>query len=122
MQSVNNCWNSLHSSGILNYFITDFLFNTYKAFFFQDILGDVICINLFNNCSNHFRCECESCSTMDTTEECICCQAISAVIINMEDGDISCIIEHDIFVANCLNRHVLHISMLGVLRKCGTIR
>jgi hypothetical protein len=37
--------------------------------FFQDILGDVICINLFNNCSNHFRCECESCSTMDTAEE-----------------------------------------------------
>jgi hypothetical protein len=25
---------------------------------------------------------------MDTAEECICCQAISAVSINMEDGDI----------------------------------
>jgi hypothetical protein len=52
---------------------------------------------------------------MDTTEECICCQAISTVIINMEDGDISCITEHDILVANCLNRHVLHISMLEYL-------
>ena len=48
-------------------------------------------------------------------KECICCQAISAVIINMEDGDISCITENDICVANCLNRHVLHISMLEYL-------
>jgi hypothetical protein len=75
------------------------------------MLGDVICINLFN----HFRCECES------AEECICCQAISTVIINMEDGDISCITEHDIFVANCLNRHVLHISMLEYLENVGPL-
>ena len=88
---------------------------------FQDILEDVICINLFNNCSNHFRCECESCSTMDTAEECICCQASLAVSINMEDGDISCITEHDIFVANCLNRHVLHISMLEYLENVGPL-
>jgi hypothetical protein len=39
----------------------------------------------------------------------------STVIINMEDGDTSCITEHDILVANCLNRHVLHISMLEYL-------
>jgi hypothetical protein len=79
--------------------------------FFQDILGDVICINLFN----HFRCECES------AEECICCQAISTVIINMEDSDISCITEHDILVANCLNRHVLHMSMLEYLENLGPL-
>ena len=58
---------------------------------------------------------------MDTAEECICCQAISAVIINMEDGDISYITEHDIFVANCLNRHVLHISMLEYLENVGSL-
>ena len=58
---------------------------------------------------------------MDTAEECICCQAISTVIINMEDGDISCITEHDILVANCLNRHVLHISMLEYLENVGPL-
>ena len=58
---------------------------------------------------------------MDTAEECICCQAISAVSINMEDSDISCITEHDILVANCLNRHVLHISMLEYLENVGPL-
>ena len=43
------------------------------------------------------------------------------VIINMEDGDISCITEHDILVANCLNRHVLHISMLEYLVNVGPL-
>jgi hypothetical protein len=63
----------------------------------------------FNSCL-HFAHDCHK-------EECICCQAISTVIINMENGDISCITEHDILVANCLNRHVLHISMLEYLEK-----
>jgi hypothetical protein len=58
---------------------------------------------------------------MDTAEECICCQAISAVSTNMEDSDISCITEHDICVANCLNRHVLHISMLEYLENVGPL-
>jgi hypothetical protein len=58
---------------------------------------------------------------MDTAEECICCQATSAVSINMEDSDISRITEHDIFVANCLNRHVLHISMLEYLENVGPL-
>ena len=58
---------------------------------------------------------------MDTADECICCQVISAVSINMEDSDISCITEHDIFVANCLNRHVLHISMLEYLENVGPL-
>ena len=39
----------------------------------------------------------------------------------MEDGDISCITEHDILVANCLNRHVLHISMLEYLENVGPL-
>jgi hypothetical protein len=61
---------------------------------------------------------------MDTAEECICCQTSSAVSINMEDGDngdISCITENDIFVANCLNRHVLHIGMLEYLENVGPL-
>ena len=73
------------------------------------------------NQNGNIRCECESSSTMDTADECICCQVISAVSINMEDSDISCITEHDIFVANCLNRHVLHISMLEYLENVGPL-
>jgi hypothetical protein len=109
----------LPSSFFLLFYVTAAIFQLYKksnstaTYSFigslspnGDILEDVICINLFNNCSNHFRCECGLCSTMDTAEECICCQASLAVSINMEDGDISCITENDMFVANCLNRYV----------------
>ena len=39
----------------------------------------------------------------------------------MEDGDNSWITEHDIFVANCLNRHVLHISMLEYVENVGPL-
>ena len=37
------------------------------------------------------------------------------------NSDISCITEHDILVANCLNRHVLHISMLEYLENVGPL-
>jgi hypothetical protein len=51
----------------------------------------------------------------------VLCTLFEFGIINMEDGDISCITEHDILVANCLNRHVLHISMLEYLENVGPL-
>jgi hypothetical protein len=53
---------------------------------------------------------------MDTADECICCQAISAVSSNMEDGDMSCITERGSFVQ--------HLSFLlkGPIRACRRVR
>jgi len=48
---------------------------------------------------------------MTTAEECICCAGLSAVSFHMQPDDLQCITEHDIFIANCLNRHVLYVSM-----------
>ena len=114
--------NSLHSSGILNFFITDFLFGTYKAFF-QEILGDVICINLFNNCFNHFRCECESCSTMDTAEERM--HLLSSYFGSDHQHGRRWYFLHNRTWHMCCQLSeptCTTYQHVGVLRKCGTIR
>jgi hypothetical protein len=62
-----------------------------------------------------FRCECGNCSSMTTPEECICCVEVPAVHSQMLSEDMQCITDSDIFISNCLNRHVLHVSMYEFL-------
>ena len=54
-------------------------------------------------------------------DECICCTEIGAVKAESEKGDHLCITESQIFIANCLNRHVLHVSMYEYLQNVGTL-
>jgi hypothetical protein len=58
-----------------------------------------------------FRCECGNCSSMTRPEECICCVEVPAVH--------SQILSEDIFISNCLNRHVLHVSMYEFWENVG---
>ena len=62
-----------------------------------------------SNVSYFFRCECGNCSSMTTPEECICCVEVPAVHSQMLSEDMQCITDSDIFISNCLNRHVLHV-------------
>ena len=48
---------------------------------------------------------------MPTVDESICCTEIGAVQAESEIGDHLCMTESQIFIANCLNKHVLHVSM-----------
>ena len=66
-----------------------------------------------------FRCECGNCSSMTTPEECICCVEVPAVHSQMLSEDMQCITDSDIFISNCLNRHVLHVSMYEFLENVG---
>jgi hypothetical protein len=47
-------------------------------------------------------------------EECICCVEVPAVHSQMLSEDMQCITDSDIFISNCLNRHVLHDRMYWV--------
>ena len=58
---------------------------------------------------------------MPTVDECICCTEIGAVQAESEKGDHLCITESQIFIANCLNRHVLHVSMYEYLQNVGPL-
>ena len=61
-----------------------------------------------------------NCSSMTTPEECICCVEVPAVHSQMLSEDMQCITDSDIFISNCLNRHVLHVSMYEFLENVGT--
>jgi hypothetical protein len=56
---------------------------------------------------------------MTTPEECICCVEVPPVHSQMLSEDMQCITESDIFISNCLNRHVLHVSMYEFLENVG---
>ena len=56
---------------------------------------------------------------MTTPEECICCVEVPAVHSQMLSEDMQCITDSDIFISNCLNRHVLHVSMYKFLENVG---
>lgn len=58
---------------------------------------------------------------MATQQECICCQEIAAISAEVEAGGHQCITESLIFTDNCLNRHVLQISMYEYLQNVGPI-
>ena len=56
---------------------------------------------------------------MTTPEECICCVEVPTVHSQMLSEDMQCITDSDIFISNCLNRHVLHVSMYEFLENVG---
>ncbi|XP_045207039.1 uncharacterized protein LOC123559368 [Mercenaria mercenaria] len=55
-----------------------------------------------------FRCTCGLCSRMPTFLESGCCEVND--IVKSKMGDLHCITEHEGFIANCLNIHVLEAS------------
>ena len=55
------------------------------------------------------RCDCGECQVMPTPLECLCCTEIE--LVDSKRGELQCVTEHDGFVANCLNRDVLEVSL-----------
>jgi hypothetical protein len=55
----------------------------------------------------------EQMSMMTTPEECICCVEVPTVHSQILSEDMQSITDSDIFISNCLNRHVLHAIQLG---------
>ncbi|XP_069115677.1 P2X purinoceptor 7-like [Argopecten irradians] len=84
-------------------------------------IDDEEAIQVEQRLHNTAWCECGNCSSMTTMEECVCCAEIDLVHYKTEtaDQEIHCIIEHESFIANCLNRHVLHVSMYEYLENVG---
>ncbi|KAJ8311193.1 hypothetical protein KUTeg_011256, partial [Tegillarca granosa] len=64
-------------------------------------------------------CSCDNCLTMPTAKECLCCHSVSEVRKETNDGNVKCIIHHEGFIANCLNRHVLKASFYEYIEYNG---
>ncbi|XP_062591610.1 P2X purinoceptor 7-like [Saccostrea cucullata] len=58
---------------------------------------------------------------METTRECKCCFGIPDVARKVHKGNLKCITEHDSFVVNCLNHHVLKLSNYEYMQDNGPI-
>ncbi|OWF47597.1 hypothetical protein KP79_PYT26168 [Mizuhopecten yessoensis] len=66
-------------------------------------------------------CDCECCTAMTTETECLCCQEIDLICTKTEEKGIMCITNHEGFIANCLNRDVLEVSLLEFVEHDGPI-
>lgn len=58
---------------------------------------------------------------MPTNVECLCCQEVPRIIemTDEEQLDINCITEHEGFIVNCTNRHVILTSIYEFLEDYG---
>lgn len=56
---------------------------------------------------------------MPTLKECKCCRDTNIVDGKIESEDLTCITEHDGFVGNCLNVHVLETSYYEFIQTEG---
>ncbi|XP_052103050.1 uncharacterized protein LOC127736526 [Mytilus californianus] len=69
----------------------------------------------------HLVCDCNNCTVIPTVDECICCKEVGQVAEKIEDGDLDCITDHEWFTGNCLNRHVIEVSLYGFVERQGPI-
>ena len=67
------------------------------------------------------RCDCGNCATMPSETECLCCHEIGPVSEKLDDCHIGCITDHEGFVGNCLNRHVIEVSLYEFVEHDGPI-
>ncbi|XP_033729534.1 P2X purinoceptor 7-like [Pecten maximus] len=66
-------------------------------------------------------CDCGHCGQMPTNLECRCCCSFNLCQEKMEQGNLTCITEHEAFQVNCLNRHVLELAFYEHLDNNGPI-
>ena len=64
-----------------------------------------------------FRCQCDNCHAMPNLRQSKCCQTTN-VVDGRLDG-LNCITEHEGFIVNCLNPHVLEVAYYDHVRQEG---
>ena len=58
-----------------------------------------------------FRCLCGNCRHMPTGHESLCCLEVTPIDTVTEEAGLSCVTEHEVFQANCINRAVIQVSL-----------
>ncbi|XP_041348808.1 uncharacterized protein LOC121378581 isoform X1 [Gigantopelta aegis] len=66
-------------------------------------------------------CDCGNCALMATVEECLCCMEVPAARYKADMADDECVSQHEGFIVNCLNMHVLELAMLDYVRMDGPL-
>ena len=58
---------------------------------------------------------------MSIEDECICCQEVGPASEKKDDAHLQCITDHEGFIGNCLNRHVIEVSLYAFVKRDGPI-
>ena len=58
---------------------------------------------------------------MESSRECKCCLGIPDVARKVQHGNLKCITDHDSFIVNCLNHHVLELSYFEYIQDYGPL-
>jgi len=58
---------------------------------------------------------------MPTRTECLCCREVPPVDEKVEEKGLKCITEHEDFIANCLHRGVLEVSLYEYVEYEGPV-
>lgn len=66
-------------------------------------------------------CSCGNCIHMETPRENKCCRHTNIVDGKLEEDGLQCITDHEGFIVNCLNRHVLETSYYEYLQENGPL-
>ncbi|KAJ8310632.1 hypothetical protein KUTeg_012497 [Tegillarca granosa] len=74
-------------------------------------------IPLVEDCYN--LCNCSHCTLMSTVAECRCCYSMTEVDPERKEEGVDCIILHEGFIANCLNRQFLKTSYYEFIENNG---
>ena len=67
-----------------------------------------------------FRCQCNNCINMPTVIEAKCCQTTNVVDGKIEETS-TCIPEHEGFISNCLNIHVMEVAYYDYVLTSGPL-
>jgi hypothetical protein len=54
-------------------------------------------------------------------DQCICCQEVGPASEKKDDAHLQCITDHEGFIGNCLNRHVIEVSLYAFVKRDGPI-
>ena len=65
------------------------------------------------------RCDCNSCEIMPSQDECLCCHEVGPISEKIDDAGVTCITQHEGFIGNCLNRHVLETPIYEFVEQDG---
>ncbi|KAL5020317.1 hypothetical protein ScPMuIL_003209 [Solemya velum] len=66
-------------------------------------------------------CDCDKCPIMATNDECLCCREVGPIDEKLDEANLPCITKHERFLGNCLNRHVIEVSLYEYVEYDGPI-
>jgi hypothetical protein len=121
-KSITSVWNRLQildRSSIRHHMSSQLKAKMYILLYKQDSM--ITCTGHVKLCILLCRCSCGHCRPMRTGLDSICCGEREITERKAEDAGVACVALHHSFIANCLNRDVIEVSVLEFAQTDGPL-